>query len=48
MFLFYVEFAHSNMAALFLEGSQPEGEAGGDGDVPRHLVPAGGHATEIL
>lgn len=34
---------------LFLsEGSQPEREAGRDGDVQRYPVQAGGHAAEIL
>lgn len=30
------------------ERSQLEREAGGDGDLQRHPVPAGGHAAEIL
>lgn len=30
------------------ERPQPEREAGGDGDLQRHPVPAGGHAAEIL
>lgn len=31
-----------------LEGSQPEREAGRDGDLQRYPVQAGGHASEIL
>lgn len=33
---------------ISVERSQPEGEAGRDGDLQRHPVPAGGHAAEIL
>lgn len=47
-----VEVRHNlNLCCVFidaLEGSQPEREAGRDGDLPRYLVPAGGHASEVL